>query len=226
MTFASQQQESPLYIDHSTTVFNFSHFTSLATSSVTPTPVPSEFTDFVSAGDSSTASSTDLLIVNGEGGADAETTELNSENLNRIFNLLDDVQQKEQQVMLILDIDAAQQHSQKFPFQPSRSYPNTHLPYQSTINTRDPVVGSFANSLHSVSSAATFASRFYPSTPLLGRPIISGSEDDGKFPAGFGDISSGVSVHQLTLNALNIRTATRSLAVRRDVNPLLEQSPF
>ena len=226
MTSASQQQASPLYIDHSTTAFNFSHFTSSATSSVTPTPVPSEFTDFVSAGDSSTAPSTDLLMVNGEDGADAETTELNSENLNRIFNLLDDVQQKEQQLMLTLDVDAAQQHSQKFLFQPSRSYPNTPLPYQSTSNTRDPVVGSFATSLPSVSSATTFTSRSYPSTPLLGRPIFGGSEDDGPFQQGLGDISNGVSVHQLTLNALNIRTAAPSFAVRRNINPLLEQSSF
>lgn len=226
MMSASQQQESPLYIDHSTTAFNFSHFTSSARSSVAPTPVPSEFTDFASAGDSSTTPSTDLLIVNGEDGADAETTELNSENLNRIFNLLDDVQQREQQLMLTLDVDAAQQHSQKFLFQPSRSYPNTPLPYQSTSNTRDPVVGSFATSLPSASSATTFTSRSYPSTPLLGRPIFGGSEDDGPFQQGLGDLSSGGSVHQLTLNALNIRTAVPPFAVRRNINPLLEQSSF
>ena len=226
MTSASQQQESSLYIDHSTTAFNFSHFTSSATSSVAPTPVPSEFTDFVSAGDSSTAPSTDLLMVNGEDGADVETTELNSENLNRIFNLLDDVQQKEQQLMLTLDVDAAQQHHQKVLFQPSRSYPNTPLPYQSTSNTRDPVVGSFATSLPSASGAATFTSRSYPSTPLLGRPIFGGSEDNGPFQQGLGDISNSGSVHQLTLNALNIRTAAPPFAARRNINPLLEQSSF
>jgi hypothetical protein len=61
--------------------------------------------------------------------------------------------------MLTLDVDAAQQHSQKFLFQSSRSYPNTSLPYPSISNTRDTVVGSFATSLHSVGSAITFTSR-------------------------------------------------------------------
>jgi hypothetical protein len=96
MISSSQQQGSSLYIDHSTTAFNLSLFTSSNTISVTPTSVSSEFTDFVSAGDSSTAPSTDLLMVSGEDGADAETIELNSEILNRIFNLLNDVQQKEE----------------------------------------------------------------------------------------------------------------------------------
>ena len=132
---ACQQQHLPLYIDHSTTAFIFSHFTSSTTSSVIPTSVPSEFTDFVSAGDSSTAPSTDLLMINGLDGADAETTEQNFENLNRICKLLDDVQQKEQQLMLTLDMDAAQQHSQKFLFQSSRSYTKTPLPYHSTSST-------------------------------------------------------------------------------------------
>ena len=161
-------------------------------------------------------------MVNGEDGADAEKTELNSENLNRIFNLLDDLQQKEPKLMLTLDIDAAQQHSQKFLFQSSRSYPNTPLPYQSTSGTRDPVVGSFAISVTCVSCAITFTSRSYPSTPLWGRPIYGGSEDDGPFQQGLGDISSGVSVHQLTLNALNIRTAALSFAVKPNINPLME----
>ncbi|XP_021941106.1 uncharacterized protein LOC110840398 isoform X2 [Zootermopsis nevadensis] len=227
MTSASQQQqqESPLYVNHSTTAFNFNHFTSSATSSVAATPVPSEFTDFVSVGDSSTAPSTDLLLVNG----DAETTELNSENLNRIFNLLDDVQQeehqKEQQQMLTLDIDVAQQHNQKFLFQPSRSYPNTPLPYQSISNTRDPVVGSSATCLPSENIAA-LTSRSYPSTPLLGHPMFGGCEDDGPFQQELGNVSSVKSVSQLTLNALNIRTMGPSFAARRNINPLLEQLSF
>lgn len=220
-----QQQESLLCVNHTTTAFNLNHFTSSATSSVAATPVPSEFTDFVSASDSSTAPSTDLLLVNG----DAETTELNSENLNRIFNLLDDVQQeeqqKEQQQMLTLDIDAAQQHSQKFLFQPSRSYPNTPLPYQSISNTRDPVVGSSATCLPSESSA-TLTSRSYPSTPLIGHPMFGGCEDDGPFQQELGNASSVKSVSQLTLNALNIRTTGPSFAARRNINPLLEQPSF
>jgi hypothetical protein len=228
MTSASQQQqqESPLYVNHSTTAFNFNHFTSSATSSVAATPVPSEFTDFVSAGDSSAGQSTDLLLVNG----DAEATELNSENLNRIFNLLDDVQQeeqqKEQQLMLTLDTGAAQQHNQKFLFQPSRSYPNTPLPYQSTSSTtRDPVVGSSATCLHSESSA-TLTSRSYPSTPLIGHPMFVGSGDDGPFQQELGNVSSVKTVSQLTLNALNIRAAGPSFAARRNINPLLEQPSF
>ena len=128
--------------------------------------------------------------------------------------------------MLTLDVDAAQQHSQKFLFQSSRSYPNTLLPYQSTSNTRDPVVGSIATSLHSVISANTFTSRSYSRIPILGRPIFGGSEDDGPFQQGLGDISCGVSVHQLTLNASKIRKATPSFAVRRNINLLLEQSPL
>lgn len=229
MASASQQQESPLYINHNTTAFNFNHFASSTTSSVAPTPVPSEFTDFVSAGDSATVPSTDLLIVNGDDAADTETAELNSENLNRIFNLLDDVQQeeqqKEQQLMLTLDVDAAQQHNQKFLFQPSRSYPNTPLPYQSTSNTRDPVVGSFATSLPSA-SGVTLTSRSYPSTPLISRPMFGVSEDDGPFQQGLGDLSSGESVSQLTLNALNIRNAVPTFAARRNINLLLEQPSF
>jgi hypothetical protein len=228
MTSASQQQqqESPLYVNHSTTAFNFNHFTSSATSSVAATPVPSEFTDFVSAGDSSAGQSTDLLLVNG----DAEATELNSENLNRIFNLLDDVQQeeqqKEQQLMLTLDTGAAQQHNQKFLFQPSRSYPNTPLPYQSTSSTtRDPVVGSSATCLRSESSA-TLTSRSYPSTPLIGHPMFVGSENDGPFQQELGNVSSVKTVSQLTLNALNIRAAGPSFAARRNINPLLEQPSF
>lgn len=228
MTSASQQQqqqESPLYVNHSTTAFNFNHFTSSARSSVAATPVPSEFTDFVSAGDSSTAPSTDLLLVNGV----AETTELNSENLNRIFNLLDDVQQEEQQKeqhqMLTLGIDAAQQHNQKFLFQPSRSYPNTPLPYQSISNTRDPVVGSSATCLPSESNA-TLTSRSYPSTPLIGHPMFGGSEDDGPFQQELENVSSVKSVSQLTLNALNIRTTGPSFAARRNINSLLEQPSF
>jgi len=234
MTSASQQQESPLYANHSTTALNFSHYSSSATSSVAPTPVPSEFTDFVSAGDSSTAPSTDLLMVNSDDGADAEAPELNSENLNHIFNLLVDVQQEEQQkgqqqqqqqLMLTLDEDATQQHSQRFHFQPSRSYPNTPLPYQPTSNTRDPVVASFATSLPSEGSA-TLTSRSYPSTPLMGLPMFGGSEDDGPFQQGLGDVSSGGLVSQLTLNALNIHTAAPSFAARRNINPLLEQTSF
>ena len=109
--------------------------------SVAPTPVPSEFTDFIPTGESAD------LLMNGDEGA-----ELNSENLNRIFNLLDDVQE-ENKLSLTLDIDIAQQNSQR---QPSRSYPNTPLPY-----TRDPVVSSFTASL------PPDTSRSYPSTPLI-----------------------------------------------------------
>jgi hypothetical protein len=216
-------------MNHSTSAFNFNHFTSSATSSVAPTPVPSEFTDFVSAGDSSTAPSTDMLIVNGDNATDAETAELNSENLNRIFNLLDDVQheeqQKEQQLMLTLDVDAAQQHSHKFLFQPSRSYPNTPLPYQSASNTRDPVVGSFAMSLPSA-AGVTMTSRSYPSTPLISRPMFGASEDDGPFEQGLADLSNGGSVSQLTLNALNIHSTVPTFAARRNINHLLEQPSF
>jgi hypothetical protein len=228
MASASQQQESPLYINHSTSAFNFNHFTSSATSSVAPTPVPSEFTDFVSAGDSSTAPSTDLLIGNGADAPDTETAELNSENLNRIFNLLDDVQQeeqKEQQLILTLDVDTAQQHSHKFLFQPSRSYPNTPLPYQSASNTRDPVVGSFATSLPSA-TGVTMTSRSYPSTPLISHPMFGASEDDAPFHQGLGGLSSGGSVSQLTRNALNIHSAMPTFAARRNINTLLEQPSF
>ena len=58
------------------------------------------------------------------------------------------------------------------------------------------------------------------------RPIFGGSVDDGIFQQRLGNISSCVSVHQLTLNALNIRTGAPSFAVRRNINPLLEQSPI
>ncbi|KAJ9584251.1 hypothetical protein L9F63_021413, partial [Diploptera punctata] len=122
--------ESPQY-----NTFNIGQFS--GSNSVVPTPVPSEFTDFISTGgESSTAPSTELL---GDDGTD-ETPELNSENLNRIFNLLDDVQEH-QQLSLTLDVDIAQ-NGPKFIQQPSRSYPNTPLPY-----TRDPIVSSFAASL-------------------------------------------------------------------------------
>lgn len=122
--------------DFAPTAFDIGAFTPSAASSVAPTPVPSEFADFVSAGDASAA---DLLMEDG-----AETG-LNSESLSRIFNLLDDVQQRGE-----------------LP-QPSRSYPNTPLPY-----TRDPVVTSFAAALPSDGTV----SRSYPSTPLVGLPSL------------------------------------------------------
>ena len=185
---------SPQQPYHNNT-FNLGHFS--ASNSVAPTPVPSEYTDFISTGgESSTAQSADLLMTNGDDGTDADTAELNSENLNRIFNLLDDVQ--EQQLSVTLDIDIAQQNSHKLLQQLSRSYPNTPLPY-----TRDPVVSSF-----------TDTSRSYPSTPLMGLPGFGGSEDDGPFQQ---DLGEG----QITLNALNVRTTAR-----RNINSLLDQTPF
>ncbi|XP_067004869.2 uncharacterized protein [Anabrus simplex] len=194
-------QPSPLYLNQQS--FTFNNFPSSAASSVAPTPVPSECMDF-GISDSATARSTNILMVDGDGN-DPETEGLNSENLNRIFNLLDDAQEQ-QASSLSLSLQIGSQQPQRSLLQPSRSYPNTPVPYKTT-NERDPVVTSFTAS----AQAMEVSSRSLPPTPLLSVPLFGSSDDDAPFH------SISESDAALTLNALNTRPST----ARRNINALL-----
>lgn len=217
-------QSSPLYTSQKSN-FTFNHFASSTTSSVTPTPVPSEFTDFAGIADNSTQSS-NLLIVDDDGN-DPDTNGLNSENLNRIFHLLDETQDDDNPQVSALSLSLEDEingsdlqiNNNRFLLQPSRSYPNTPLPYK---NVGDQIL-SFNNSVNSVEVQSNPTSRSYPSTPLLNMPDYGNTDEQTLQNLNDGDTCD----NQLTLNAINIiQTISGNFSARRNINSLLEQAPF
>ncbi|XP_049847509.1 probable serine/threonine-protein kinase DDB_G0282963 isoform X1 [Schistocerca gregaria] len=219
-------QPSPLYIGQHNT-FSFNNFGSSATSSVTPTPVPSEFTDF--AVTESSAQSSSLLIVDDEHNSDTVTGDLNSENLNRIFNMLDDAQNDHENRHSAMGISISNEISecdlesacQRALQKPSRSYPNTPVPYK-TAGIRDPVVTSFSTTASAFESHSNLTSRSYPSTPLIGMPVF-GTSDDARLQ----NVNSGEdSVNQFTLSLCQEQSTATCFAERRNMSPLLDQSTF
>ncbi|XP_049782241.1 DNA-binding protein RFX7 [Schistocerca cancellata] len=219
-------QPSPLYLGQHNT-FSFSNFGSSATSSVTPTPVPSEFTDF--AVTESSAQSSSLLIVDDEHNSDTVTGDLNSENLNRIFNMLDDAQNDHENRHSAMGISISNEISecdlesacQRALQKPSRSYPNTPVPYK-TAGIRDPVVTSFSTTASAFESHSNLTSRSYPSTPLIGMPVF-GTSDDARLQ----NVNSGEdSVNQFTLSLCQEQSTATCFAERRNMSPLLDQSTF
>nr|CAD7585502.1 unnamed protein product [Timema genevievae] len=206
-------QPSPLYMGQQQ-AFNFNTFSSSATSSVAPTPVPSEFMDFVSIDDNSVAGSN---LLDGETG---ETEGLNPESLKQFLNILDTAQQEQsnqEQANIAMSIDESgldiQTHCQPRLLQPSRSYPNTPLPYKSTV------LGDPFNTVMEDNSTRLI-SLSYPSTPMLGHSTFDNNDDLAE--------NETASINQITLNALNSRQgdfgAMVGFSARRNINLLLEEA--
>nr|CAD7399582.1 unnamed protein product [Timema poppensis] len=206
-------QPSPLYMGQQQ-AFNFNTFSSSATSSVAPTPVPSEFMDFVSIDDNSVAASN---LLDGETG---ETEGLNPESLKQFLNILDTAQQEQsnqEQANIAMSIDESgmdiQTQCQPRLLQPSRSYPNTPLPYKSTV------LGDHFNTAMEDNSTKLI-SLSYPSTPMLGHSTFDNNDDLAE--------NETASINQITLNALNSRQgdfgAMVGFSARRNINLLLEEA--
>nr|CAD7427732.1 unnamed protein product [Timema monikensis] len=206
-------QPSPLYMGQQQ-AFNFNTFSSSATSSVAPTPVPSEFMDFVSIDDNSVAASN---LLDGETG---ETEGLNPESLKQFLNILDTAQQEQsnqEQANIAMSIDESgldiQTQCQPRLLQPSRSYPNTPLPYKSTV------LGDHFNTAMEDNSTKLI-SLSYPSTPMLGHSTFDNNDELAE--------NETASINQITLNALNSRQgdfgAMVGFSARRNINLLLEEA--
>nr|CAD7257419.1 unnamed protein product [Timema shepardi] len=206
-------QPSPLYMGQQQ-AFNFNTFSSSATSSVAPTPVPSEFMDFVSIDDNSVAASN---LLDSETG---ETEGLNPESLKQFLNILDTAQQEQsnqEQANIAMSIDESgldiQTQCQPRLLQPSRSYPNTPLPYKSTV------LGDHFNTAMEDNSTKLI-SLSYPSTPMLGHSTFDNNDDLAE--------NETASINQITLNALNSRQgdfgAMVGFSARRNINLLLEEA--
>ncbi|KAJ8869115.1 hypothetical protein PR048_030681 [Dryococelus australis] len=157
-------QSSPLYPGQQQT-FTFNSLSS-ATSSVAPTPVPSEFMDFTGLGETE---------------AESEETEgINTESLAQILNILNSstVQKVVDSASLTIGVGEDVEgenfalHNQQRNSYSSRSYPNTPVPYKNSSN-RDPLVSSFNLNLD---DNFGMMSRSYPSTPLLNGSFMSGDE--------------------------------------------------
>lgn len=157
-------------------------FSLSATSSVAPTPVPSECMDFTSVTDNSSAGQGVNLLIDE---TDPETATLNSENLDRIFNILDDVQEQDKQLQQLQqqqeelqqqnEQEQQQQEQQQCqrlllkhqePLGKEHRHPHQQIGLTLDLVAADNVNGDFLDLPCSQTRSGIHSSRSYPNTPV------------------------------------------------------------